>query len=526
MLNPIQTQFKMLSQKNKNKKLLVMSIHRSSGSHRHVSSHHHSRGHSNPRSSTPSHRERTAASVSRAYRSSTHHHDPRDYRQARAESRRHAVEHYTPSYRRHSPQLTDSRDRVSAASTRHISPNHSPSRRDRVTRISEASSHRSSRSHHTDSSRRDRRSSSTSHRDRRSSSRQTSSRRPASGSVPRPLTQEELVTFFSAHQSTNNNPTKAICKAILSAKRLVRMKMYTISSPEIIQALIKASRHTPVRVQYQDSPNIKDLCKGSSVDLISSETTSLFHKKTTCIDNKMVFAGSANYTPLSLQYDVNWTSKITDPEACRSILTVQKKSTYLGGGQTLTYVPSSRQYHGQLKNILLKHIDDARSNIRVAVYVFTAPDLFAALARAVRRGVRVKVIIDPRQKAIAYGVASKTTPPLPVYERTHDGVLHTKMCCIDNKVIFWGSANWSTGGFRINAEDSFILCPASQTQLDAFNDIWKFLESNNTLITEETAKIPLRPKRSAEEALATLSSPLDDDPEEGTSQGPCVKRKR
>ncbi|WP_080129326.1 phospholipase D-like domain-containing protein [Chlamydia suis] len=492
-----------------------MSIHRSD-SHRHVSRHHHSGGHSSHRSSTPSHRERTARSVSRAYRSSTHHHDPRDYRQARAESRRHAVEHYTPSYRRHSPQLTDSRDRVSAASTRHISPNHSPSRRDRVTRISGASSHRSSRSHHTDSS----------HRDRRSSSRPTSSRRPASGSVPRPLTQEELVTFFSAHQSTNNNPTKAICKAILSAKKLVCMKMYTISSPEIIQALIKASRHTPVRVQYQDSPNIKDLCKGSSVDLISSETTSLFHKKTTCIDNKMVFAGSANYTPLSLQYDVNWTSKITDPEACRSILTVQKKSTYLGGGQTLTYVPSSRQYHGQLKNILLKHIDDARSNIRVAVYVFTAPDLFAALARAVRRGVRVKVIIDPRQKAIAYGVASKTTPPLPVYERTHDGVLHTKMCCIDNKVIFWGSANWSTGGFRINAEDSFILCPASQSQLDAFNDIWKFLESNNTLITEETAKIPLRPKRSAEEALATLSSPLDDDPEEGTSQGPCVKRKR
>ncbi|WP_080128920.1 phospholipase D-like domain-containing protein [Chlamydia suis] len=492
-----------------------MSIHRSSDSHRHVSRHHHSGGHSSHRSSTPSHRERTARSVSRAYRSSAHH-DPRDYRQARAESRRHAVEHYTPSYRRHSPQLTDSRERVSAVTSRHISPNHAPSRRDRDMRVSEASSHRSSRSHHTDSSR----------RDRRSSSRQTSSRRPASGSVPRPLTQEELVTFFSAHQSTNNNPTKAICKAILSAKKLVCMKMYKISSPEIIQALIKASRHTPVRVQYQDSPNIEDLCKGSSVDLISSETTALFHKKTTCIDNKMVFAGSANYTPLSLQYDVNWTSKITDPEACRSILTAQKKSTYLGGGQTLTYVPSSRQYHGQLKNILLKHIDDARSNIRVAVYVFTAPDLFAALARAVRRGVRVKVIIDPRQKAIAYGVASKTTPPLPVYERTHDGVLHTKMCCIDNKVIFWGSANWSTGGFRINAEDSFILCPASQTQLDAFNDIWRFLESNNTLITEETAKIPLRPKRSAEEALATLSSPLDDDPEEGTSQGPCVKRKR
>ncbi|WP_180375815.1 phospholipase D-like domain-containing protein [Chlamydia suis] len=502
-----------------------MSIHRSSGSHRHVSSHHHSRGHSNPRSSTPSHRERTARSVSRAYRSSTHP-DPRDYRQARAESRRHAVEHYTPSYRRHSPQLTDSRERVSAVTSRHISPNHSPSRRDRDTRISEASSHRSSRSHHTDSSRRDRRSSSTSHRDRRGSSRPTSSRRSENVSVPRPLTHEELVTFFSAHQSKNNNPTKAICKAILSAKKLVCMKMYTISSPEIIQALIKASRHTPVRVHYQESPNIQDLCKGSSVELLSSGTTSLFHKKTTCIDNKMVFAGSANYTTLSLQYDVNWTSRISDPEACRSILTTRKKFIYLGGGQHLTYVPSSSHSHGQLKNFLLKYIDEAKSEIRIAVYVFTAPDLFAALAKAAGRGVRVKVIIDPRQKAIAYGVASKTTPPLPVYERTHDGVLHTKMCCIDNKVIFWGSANWSTGGFTKNAEDSFILCPASQTQLDAFNDIWKFLESNNTIITEDTAKIPLRPKRSAEEALATLSSPIDDDPGEGTSQGPCVKRKR
>ncbi|WP_082198734.1 phospholipase D-like domain-containing protein [Chlamydia suis] len=494
-----------------------MSIHRSSDSHRHVSSHHHSRGHSNRRSTTPSHRERTARSVSRAYRSSTHHHDPRDYRQAREESRRHIVENYTPSYRRrHFPQLTDSRDRVSAASTRHISPNHSPSRRDRNTRISEASSHRSSRSHHTDSSR----------RDRRSSSRQTSSRRPANVSVPRMLTHKELVTFFSAHQRKNNNPTKAICDAILSAKRLVCMKMYTISSPEIIQALIKASRHAAVRVQYQESPNIADLCKGSSVDLAPSDATSLFHKKTTCIDNKIVFVGSANYTPLSLKHDVNLTSKITDPEACRSILTTRKKSFCLGGGQTLTYVPSSSHSHGQLKNFLLKYIDEAKFEIRIAVYVFTVPDLFATLAKAVRRGVRVKIIIDSRQKAIAYSMASKTEPPLPVYERTHDGVLHTKMCCVDNRVLIWGSSNWSTGGFTKNAEDSFILYPAFETQLEAFNDIWKFLESNNTLITEDTAKIPLRPKRSAEEALKTLSSPIDDDPGEGTSQGPCVKRKR
>ena len=302
--------------------------------------------------------------------------------------------------------------------------------------------------------------------------------------------------------------------------------MYTISSPEIIQALIKASRHTPVRVHYQESPNIEDLCKGSSVELLSSEATSLFHKKTTCIDDRIVFVGSANYTTLSLQHDVNWTSRISDPEACRSILTTRKKFIYLGGGQHLTYVPSSSHSHGQLKNFLLKYIDEAKFEIRIAVYVFTVPDLFIALAKAAGRGVRVKVIIDSRQKAITYNIASKTNPPLPVYERTHDGVLHAKMCCIDDRVLIWGSSNWSTGGFTKNAEDSFILCPASQTQLDAFNDIWKFLESNNTLITEDTAKIPLRPKRSAEEALKTLSSPLDDDPGEGTSQGPCVKRKR
>lgn len=499
-----------------------MSIHRSSDSNRHVSRHHHSGGHSDHRSS---HRERTARSVSRTYRSSTHHHDPHDHRQDRAESRRHVVENYTPSYRRHSPQQADSRTRVSAAASQRIASHHSSSRRESGYTHPRTSSH----SHHTASSRRDREHSHhtpSSRRDREHSSRPTSSRRSASGSVPRPLTQEELVTFFSAHQSTNNNPTKAICKAILSAKRLVRMKMYTISSPEIIQALIKASRHTPVRVHYQESPNIEDLCKGSSVELLSSEATSLFHKKTTCIDDKMVFVGSANYTRLSLQHDVNWTSRISDPEACRSILTTRKKFIYLGGGQHLTYVPSSSHSHGQLKNFLLKYIDEAKFEIRIAVYVFTVPDLFAALAKAAGRGVRVKIIIDSRQKAITYGVASKTNPPLPVYERTHDGVLHAKMCCIDNRILIWGSANWSTGGFTKNAEDSFILCPASQTQLDAFNDIWKFLESNNTLITEDTAKIPLRPKRSAEEALKTLSSPIDDDPGEGTSQGPCVKRKR
>ena len=103
-------------------------------------------------------------------------------------------------------------------------------------------------------------------------------------------------------------------------------------------------------------------------------------------------------------------------------------------------------------------IDSARSEIKVEIYVFTSRDVLSALDRAVKRGVKVEVILEPRvsnnfdaiKTLKEYGVLVK-------WASTSFANTHSKLIIVDGITTFVGSTNLSMHALELNRETAVII---------------------------------------------------------------------
>lgn len=97
-------------------------------------------------------------------------------------------------------------------------------------------------------------------------------------------------------------------------------------------------------------------------------------------------------------------------------------------------------------------IGTAAASIDMAAYVLTDKAVIGALEAAARRGVRIRVYLDPQPyeaatiKAMsALGVSVKIKPPGPL--------MHLKSYCVDGSALRMGAANFSVSGLRQQDND-------------------------------------------------------------------------
>ena len=103
---------------------------------------------------------------------------------------------------------------------------------------------------------------------------------------------------------------------------------------------------------------------------------------------------------------------------------------------------------------LLGALAGARESVDAEVFVLTDADVIAALAAAHRRGVRVRMLLDPGQDVNrpsfnllrAAGVEVRWYPVPP------GAKLHAKAGLFDRRLLLLGSANWSLSGLSVNHE--------------------------------------------------------------------------
>jgi phosphatidylserine/phosphatidylglycerophosphate/cardiolipin synthase-like enzyme len=135
------------------------------------------------------------------------------------------------------------------------------------------------------------------------------------------------------------------------------------------------------------------------------------------------------------------------------------------GDLTLT-APYARDTH----RILIEKFDAATKSIEVEQLLLNDTKTLKALARAAKRGVKVRLLVDPAKHLYyrdwkggpnnkAVGMVEelkKKYPELPI-ELRHYTVgpgqeLHMKLCIIDGKTLGIGSTNFSSGAFQSNYE--------------------------------------------------------------------------
>jgi phosphatidylserine/phosphatidylglycerophosphate/cardiolipin synthase-like enzyme len=105
---------------------------------------------------------------------------------------------------------------------------------------------------------------------------------------------------------------------------------------------------------------------------------------------------------------------------------------------------------------IVEAIDSAELDIQVAAYSFSSKPIAAALYRAVKRGVIVRMLMDRRQETAHYSMVNDLLlNGLIVRIDKIETMMHMKTMCIDSQLTILGSYNFTQSAEKRNAE---ILC--------------------------------------------------------------------
>jgi len=128
-----------------------------------------------------------------------------------------------------------------------------------------------------------------------------------------------------------------------------------------------------------------------------------------------------------------------------------------------------------LESLLTK----ARRSIDVAMYRFNNPKLAGALAGALERGIRIRLVLDRNkyeESASTRALFSSSKIPFRVrYGRNGPGSkMHHKFAIIDAEVLVTGSYNWTLESEEQNRENLLILLHNSE-QLKIYQQEFEIL---------------------------------------------------
>lgn len=117
-----------------------------------------------------------------------------------------------------------------------------------------------------------------------------------------------------------------------------------------------------------------------------------------------------------------------------------------------------------MKATILRMVSAAQSQIILAMYMLTDPDLLFLLATKAARGVRVYIIVDE----------TSPVPLTPIIRNGgfvrvdhSSGLFHCKYCLIDRRDFIGGSYNWTTAASKTNREDLVVVTDVEPAQVNA-----------------------------------------------------------
>lgn len=110
--------------------------------------------------------------------------------------------------------------------------------------------------------------------------------------------------------------------------------------------------------------------------------------------------------------------------------------------------------------LILKVINSAQRELRLAAYSFSSPTIAKALIAAQKRGVDVRVIVDDkrnRNKAAIAILGSLVNAGIPVRTNAAYALHHDKYLVADGRHVQNGSFNYTSGAAKANSENVLVI---------------------------------------------------------------------
>lgn len=117
--------------------------------------------------------------------------------------------------------------------------------------------------------------------------------------------------------------------------------------------------------------------------------------------------------------------------------------------------------HGACRAELEVQIDSARRSLDIAIYDFTVREIATHLLSAMRRGVRVRLLMDSIESTSSYSqwyyLHSQFVNVRRNTRQHMSGIMHDKYLIRDTCTVITGSYNWSGAAESSNAENELVI---------------------------------------------------------------------
>lgn len=250
-----------------------------------------------------------------------------------------------------------------------------------------------------------------------------------------------------------------------SAHSRVDVEMYELGRPDILAALA-AARARRVDVRVIVDPTV-DVSRRSAARLrasglavrtypVDDRRHQIDHVKLLISDGEAAIGGMNWGAHSHRNHDFVLETRVgADVERAARIF---DQDWALAGGHPAPLRPrpgsvAQTSPGGEIRDLLEAALTTASRAVLAEVYTLTDPAVIAELAIARRRGVDVRVVLDPNQAYNLHAAAVLRVAGVGVrwYPVPHGTLLHAKIGLFDGTLIL-GSANWTLSGLGVNHE--------------------------------------------------------------------------
>ncbi len=268
-----------------------------------------------------------------------------------------------------------------------------------------------------------------------------------------------------------------LVKAIDDAKLSIDVAAYSISLNSVRYALIDAhDRGVTVRIVMEstnmDRSDVQAMLE-AGIPIIGDNLPGLMHDKFIVIDRSEVWMGSMNYTDSGTYDDNNNMMRILSTKVAEDY-SVEFKEMFednkfgpnvvaqtpnpvvtIDGTELDVYFSPDDHVLSGLYNVLSK----AEKSIYFLAYSFTTNELGDIVRQKAADGLTVKGVMDEEQ--IASNTGTEFDPfrqaGLDVLRDGNEGLMHHKVFIVDEKIVAFGSYNFSKSAEEKNDENFIIV---------------------------------------------------------------------
>ena len=286
-----------------------------------------------------------------------------------------------------------------------------------------------------------------------------------------------------------------LVKTIDAAHLSIDVAAYSISLNSVRNALINAHKRGVNVRMVMESTNMDrsdpQALMDAGIPIIGDNREGLMHDKFMVIDKAEVWLGSMNYTDAGTYDDNNNMMRILSTKIAEdySVEFNEMFEEDKFGSDVVAQTPNPTvtidktrvdiyfSPDDRVLNALLPVLRSAEKSIYFLAYSFTSNDLGNLVRDKAAKGLTVEGVMDEEQVASNQGTEFDPFLQAGVDVRIdgNEGLMHHKVFIIDEKIVIFGSYNFSQSAEERNDENVIIVYNEAIAQqfMQEFQRVWK-----------------------------------------------------